>query len=325
MEIQFTNGDTILSEKFDGSYIYSYTNVLLVTGHNMPAIPTGYDIAADSQNAALSDAELKSQLLSQYKQDEVKKSKFPTEIIPLPSRGLLYPEGHPLASGVVEMKYMTAREEDILTSQNLIKQGVVLDKLFESLIVTPINYNDLYVGDKNAIMVAARILGYGKDYVVEVDDPFASGKKQKIIIDLTQIEHKEVDYSLFESRKNEFDFKLPASERIITFRLLTHGMEREISADLKGTAKLRNRTGIDNELTTRLKHIIVAVDGERGAATVSNFVDEEFFAADSKALRKHIKSISPDLNMTFQFISDETGEAKEMEIPMGVSFFWPSN
>jgi hypothetical protein len=223
------------------------------------------------------------------------------------------------------MKYMTAKEEDILTSQNLIKQGVVLDKLFESLIVTPINYGDLYVGDKNAIMVAARILGYGKDYVVEVDDPFSPGTKQKVTIDLTQIEHKEVDYSLFEHRKNEFDFELPQSKRVITFRLMTHNLDKQIQTEIKGMNKTRVRTGIDNELTTRLKNIIVAVDGESGRATINNFVDTELFAMDSRALRSHIKSISPDLDMTFTFVSDATGEVKEMDIPMGVSFFWPSN
>ena len=273
----------------------------------------------------MTDEELKANLMADYKQTSVKKSNFPTEIVPLPSKGLLYPEEHPLASGNIEMKYMTAKEEDILTSQNLIKQGVVLDKLFESLIVTPINYGDLYVGDKNAIMVAARILGYGKDYVVEVDDPFSPGTKQKVTIDLTQIEHKEVDYSLFEHRKNEFDFELPQSKRVVTFRLMTHNLDKQIQTEIKGMNKTRVRTGIDNELTTRLKNIIVAVDGESGRATINNFVDTELFAMDSRALRSHIKSISPDLDMTFTFVSEATGEVKEMDIPMGVSFFWPSN
>jgi hypothetical protein len=245
-------------------------------------------------------------------------------MVPLPSKGLIYPEGHPLAEGIIEMKYMTAREEDILTSQNLIKQGVVLDKLFESLIVTPIDYNDLFVGDKNAIMVAARILGYGKDYVVEIDDPFSPGNKQKVTIDLTQIEHKEVDYSLFEHRKNEFDFELPQSKRVVTFRLMTHKIEREIQAEMKSMNKTRIKSGIDNELTTRLKNIIIAVDGESGRATINNFVDNELFAMDSRALRSYIKEMSPDLDMTFTFVSDTTGEVKEMEIPMGVSFFWPN-
>lgn len=289
----------------------------------MSQVSTGYNLPKTAME--MTDEELKANLMADYKQTSVKKSNFPTEIVPLPSKGLLYPEEHPLASGNIEMKYMTAKEEDILTSQNLIKQGVVLDKLFESLIVTPINYGDLYVGDKNAIMVAARILGYGKDYVVEVDDPFSPGTKQKVTIDLTQIEHKEVDYSLFEHRKNEFDFELPQSKRVVTFRLMTHNLDKQIQTEMKGMNKTRVKTGIDNELTTRLKNIIVAVDGESGRATINNFVDTELFAMDSRALRSHIKSISPDLDMTFTFVSDATGEVKEMDIPMGVSFFWPSN
>ena len=170
----------------------------------MSKIPNGYNLP-DNFNEEMSDSEIKDKLLSQFKQEDVKKSNFPTEVVPLPSRGLLYPIDHPLADGFIEMKYMTAREEDILTSQNLIKQGVVLDKLFESLIVTTVNYGDIYSGDKNAIMVAARLLGYGNDYNVEIDDPFSPGTKQKLTIDLSQIEHKEVDYGLFENRKNEFD------------------------------------------------------------------------------------------------------------------------
>jgi len=287
----------------------------------MTKIPTGYNVANDEM---VSDADIKAQLLSEHKQTEVKKSKFPTEIVPLPSKGLLYPEGHPLAEGVVEMKYMTAKEEDILTSQNLIKQGVVLDKLFESLIITPVNYNDLYVGDKNAIMVAARILGYGKEYAVEVDDPFSPGNKQKVTIDLTQIEHKEVDYSPFESRTNQLDYTLPISGRTVTFRFMTHGVEKEIQNEIKSMNKTLVKTGIDKELTTRLKHLIVAVDGVSGRATINNFVDNELFAADSRAFRSYMKEISPDVDMTFTFISDITGEVKEMEIPIEVSFFWPT-
>lgn len=289
----------------------------------MAQVPTGYNLPKTA--VEMSDEELKANLLADFKQTSVKKTNFPTEIVPLPSKGLLYSEDHPLAEGSIEMKYMTAKEEDILTSQNLIKQGVVLDKLFESLIVTPINYSDLYLGDKNAIMVAARILGYGKDYVVEIDDPFSPGNKQKVTIDLTQIEHKEVDYSLFERRINEFDFELPQSKRVVTFRLMTHKIEKEIQTEIKGMNKTTVRTGIDRDLTTRLKNLIIAVDGESGRATINNFVDNELFAIDSRALRAYMKEISPDLDMTFTFISDVTGEVKEIDIPMDVSFFWPNN
>jgi hypothetical protein len=288
----------------------------------MTKIPTGYELPTEQ---TVSDADLKAQLLSQHKHTDVKKTNFPTEIVPLPSKGYIYSPDTALASGVIEMKYMTAREEDILTSQNLIKQGVVLDKLFESLIVTPINYSDLYVGDKNAIMVAARILGYGKDYTVHIDDPFSPGNKQQVTIDLTEIEHKEVDYSLFQTAKNEFDFELPISKRVITFRLMTHGLEKEIQSEIKSMNKTLVKTGIDKELTTRLKHIITSVDGESGRAAINSFVDNELFAADSRALRSYIKEISPDLDMTFTFVSDITGEVKEIDIPVEVSFFWPGS
>ena len=138
------------------------------------------------KDVEMSDEQIKQLALQNYKQQEIKKTNFPTEVIDLPSKGVLYPEGHPLASGKIEMKYMTAREEDILTSQNLIRQGIVLDKLFQSMIVTPINYNDIIVGDKNAIMVAARVLGYGKDYSVTVTCPECANKNQ-IHINLAEL------------------------------------------------------------------------------------------------------------------------------------------
>lgn len=272
----------------------------------------------------MSDEALKNLALQNFKQDEVKKYNFPTEIVDLPTKGLLYPTGNALSSGKVEMKYMTAREEDILTSANLIKQGVVLDKLFQSMIVSKINYDDLLVCDKNAIMVAARILGYGKEYAVEVQDPF-SENKQKVVIDLTTIDPKEYDYDSIAAGQNEFTFVLPTSKRTITFRLLTHGLEKKIKDDLKGYAKLTKNTGIDKELTTRLKNLITSVDGNSETGVINNFVDNELLAMDSRALRDEIKRVTPDLDMTFVFTSETTGETKVMDMPMDVSFFWPNS
>ena len=114
---------------------------------------------------------------------EENKPMFPTEEVTLPSKGLIYPQDNPLAKGVLEMKYMTAKEEDILTNESYIKNGSVIDKLLEALIVTPINYNDLIVGDKNAIMIAARVLGYGKDYTFELDG-------EEHTVDLTEVKDK---------------------------------------------------------------------------------------------------------------------------------------
>ena len=110
------------------------------------------------------------------------KYEFPTEVIDLPSKGLVYPEGHPLRKGNVEIKYMTAREEDILASQSLIKKGVVLDKLFESVVVEKgVDINDIFIGDKNAILLATRVMGYGAAYEVEVTDPFTLEPQQAVV------------------------------------------------------------------------------------------------------------------------------------------------
>ena len=116
------------------------------------------------------------------------KFKFPTEVVELPSKGLVYPEDNPLSSGTIEMKYMTAKEEDILTNQNYIKDGTVIDRLMKSLIVSKINYDDLIVGDKNAVMVASRILGYGKDYTFKYNG-------EEVTVDLSTLEPRYLDES----------------------------------------------------------------------------------------------------------------------------------
>ena len=275
------------------------------------------------KGAEISDAQLKEFALQQHKQQEVKQSKFPTEIIELPSKGLLYPETSALSSGKVEMKYMTAREEDILTSASLIKQGIVLDKLFQSLIITPIDYNELLVGDKNAIMIAARVLGYGKEYEVEISDPFSQDDKQKLIIDLTSIEAKEYDFDSITPYENEFEVTLPISKRLLKFQLMSHGLEAKVKADVKSQLKMTKASGIDREFSTRMKYLITSVDGNDDKQYINNFVDNELFAQDSRFIRDQIKQKTPDMDMSFVFTSNITGESQVMDIPMDVSFFWP--
>ena len=138
---------------------------------------------------------------------EQSKFKFPTETVELPSKGLLYPEGSPLASGKVEIKYMTAKEEDILSNQNFITKGIVLDKLLESLTLGKFDIKDLITGDKNAILIAARILAYGKDYEVEVSCP-KCGEKSSHTIDLSTFEDKPAKEGSYTEGKNEFHFEL---------------------------------------------------------------------------------------------------------------------
>ena len=241
--------------------------------------------------------------------------KFPTEMVDLPSKGYFYADGHPLSSGKVEVKYMTAKEEDILTSQNLIQQGSVIDKLLESLIVDKsIKLDDMLIGDKNAIMVAARVLGYGKDYQFEYD-----GIEQSV--DLSILEPVELDFSKFTKGRNEFNFKLPNSEREVTFKLLNGKDEKDIEAEIKAKEKISKEQS--SELTTRLKHMILSVDGKSEKSHINNFVDNEFLSVDSLAFRQYLSSITPDVDMTTKVV-DSTGKESEVTIPVTLRFFWPS-
>lgn len=249
---------------------------------------------------------------------------FPTEVITLPSKGLIYPKNNPLANGSVEIKYMTAREEDILASQNLIKKGVVLDKLFESVVVSPgVNVNDISVGDKNAILLATRILGYGADYNVEVTDPF-TGELQKVVIDLSKISTKEIDDSLLNS-ENRYDFELPISKKKIKFKLLTHKDEIDINAEIQALNRLvKGDNVVSQDVSTRLRYMIQEVDGNTDRGFINNYVKNNLLARESKALREYVKTISPDLNLKYEFVSDITGETEALDIPFGVGFFYPT-
>lgn len=241
------------------------------------------------------------------------KFKLPTEMVELPSKGLLYPEGHPLADGKIEMKYMTAREEDILTNQNYIKNGTVIDRLLKSLIVTEVNYDDILVGDKNAIMVAARILSYGKDYQAQVGDTVET-------FDLSTFENKELDESLYRRGENAFEFRLPHTDNLITFKLLSHGDEKRIEQEVRGLQKI-NKDNI-TEATTRLKHIITSVNGSSEKKDIREFVDYGLLARDARALREEYARVSPDLDLRVYY-TDSNGVDQEATLPITVNFFWP--
>ncbi len=236
--------------------------------------------------------------------------KLPTEVVDLPSQGKLYPKDHPLAEGKIEMKYMTAKEEDILTNQAYIRDGVVLDKLLQSLIITKFNYSDLLIGDKNAIMIAARVLGYGKDY------KFTYGGEDQVI-DLAKIEPLPLSEEVKNSSSNEFSFNLPSSDNVVTFKLLTHGDEKKIEQELKGLTKLNKNSS--PTVTTRLKHQITSINGEEDKSKIREFVDNYLLAQDSRALRERIKELGPDVDLTFF----PEGRDRRVDIPIGLSFFWP--
>ena len=245
------------------------------------------------------------------------KPKFPTEIVPLPSGGKYYPDGHPLSSGEVEVKYMTAKEEDILTSQNLIKQGKVIDVLLDSLVQGDFDMNDMLIGDKNAVMIAARVLGYGKDYEFEMEDPL-TGEKEKQVLDLTSLDHKEIDFD------GDYTFELPNSKRVLGWKFITQRDENEITEELKALRKVTKKSGIEQEVTTRLRKVITSVDGDESVGTVNNFVNNEFLSRDSKAFRDYLLSVTPDVDLNI-IVDFSSGEEVEVTVPMTVEFFWPKS
>ena len=249
--------------------------------------------------------------------EEQKQSKFPSEVIDLPSEGKLYSANSPLASGKIEIKYMTAREEDILTSTNLIKKGVVINKLLDSLILTEgVGCDDLILGDKNAVMVAARILAYGPEYSCEVTNP-SNGEKVKHEFNLADCPFKElpsnVDYS-----NNQFKFTLPVSGYEVIFKLLSGAEEKEINAEIEGRKKLGSQ--VSPELTTRLRKAIISINGDSSPAALNVGVDN-MLSKDSYALRQEIQRITPDIEMR-QEVNIE-GEPVTVDIPMTVEFLWP--
>jgi hypothetical protein len=245
---------------------------------------------------------------------------FPTEVISLPSKGLVYPESNPLSKGEITIKLLTAKEEDILTSPNLIKKGIHLDRLLESIVVEPgVNINDLMVGDKNAILVSTRVLAFGPKYEIVIVDK-DTGDDTPIAIDLGNVQIKEVDDSIL-NRNNEYDFTLPKSGIAIKFKLLTHGDEVAINKDIEAMEKL---SGTGNEITTRFRRIITEINGNRDTSNIADFVSNKLQVMDSRALRKYITTITPDLDLTFQHTYPISGETEALRIPFGFDFFYPT-
>ena len=245
----------------------------------------------------------------------MEEQKFPTEVIDLPSEGKLYPKEHPCSDGKIEIKYMTAREEDILTSQNLIKKGLVVDKLLNSLIVTSgVKCEDLIIGDKNAVMVAARILAYGPEYTCEVTTP--NGDTLEQTFNLADCPFRHIDEKHTE---NLFECELPISKKKIKYKLLTGKDETQITKDLEASRKVG--VSVSPELTTRLRYLIKEVDGDNSKAVINDFA-MNMLARDSMFLREEMKNMSPDIILEQEV--EIGGESVKVDIPMTVGFFWPN-
>jgi len=243
---------------------------------------------------------------------------FPTDRVELPSGGLLYPEGHPLAEGYVEIKHMTAKEEDILTTESYIRDDIVIDMLLKSLLVTEFNYNDLLLGDKNAIIIAARINGYGEVYKSKVLTP--KGKHQEVQIDLKTIGFKELsDVVKNNPHKNVFTFTTPSTKDEIKFRLLTVGDLEQIKKNSKSHKTIGSR---DRGFTSRLNQMFISVNGNDDKNFISMYV-ETMLARDARAFRQYLTELTPDVDIDIEVIDEETREPFRSKIEFGASLFWP--
>lgn len=256
-------------------------------------------------------------------QQFVEKIKYPTEIVDLPSKGWFYPIGHPLSSGKLEMKMMTAREEDILTSQNLIKKGIVLQRLIDSLIVDKrIKQDDILLCDINGIFVSARRLAYGDSYgPLKIKCP-SCGEENSHTIDLSLIETRPFNFDNYPKGQNIFNFVLPYCKRLISYKILNQREDNMADDEIKNLSRVNKERS--TEVTTRLKYVIQTIDGDDDKVAIRKFIETELVSKDTLELRKHIRANVPDIDMTFSYVCPSCDHSDRMDIPMSVGFFWPS-
>ena len=246
----------------------------------------------------------------------------PTEHVDLPSGGKYYPEGHPLhGKDSVEIKYMTAKEEDILTSQNLLKKGIAIERLLESIILDEgVNPKNLLVGDRNAILVAARITGLGNEYETQITCP-ACMQTCDHSFDLGEVGTKETSISeeVTETGSGTFIIRLPTTGVSAEVKLLDGNDESRLVA-LQETKRKKKLP--ESPLTDHLKSIIVSVDGHDDRSIINQFVDC-MPSRDTRHLRNHYEGLNPNIDMTFEFECPACDTTTDVEVPFTVSFLWP--
>jgi hypothetical protein len=247
---------------------------------------------------------------------------IPHEIVPLPSNGKVYPQDSSLFdTDRVEIKAMTAKEEDILTSRALLKKGTVITELIKScLIDKTFNPLDLLSGDRNALMVAIRVTGYGPEYDVEMECPECSVKSPHSF-DLGSLPVKRLEIEPVIPGTNLFEFKLPMSGKAVKFKFMTGRDEEEMVALGEKQKKLGLPT--DASVTTSLLYSIHSVDGVEDRSKIANFV-KNMPARDSLALRKYMQDQEPGLVMRQETTCNACGHSEEVSMPLGVTFLWPS-
>lgn len=250
---------------------------------------------------------------------------IPAETVPLPSAGKVYPATSSLAGlEVVDIRPMSAREEDILTSRALLKKGTVVTELIRScLIDRSIDPTQLLTGDRNALMVAIRITGYGADYEVEVECPDTDcSVKSKHMFDLSQLPIRRLELEPVSAGSNLFEFKLPRTGKVVKFRFLTGKDEEDIVATQDRQKKL-NLTQGDTAVTSNLLYSIVAIDGVEDRSKIAGFI-RAMPAGDSLALRTYIRDNEPGITMKQGFTCPACGHSEEVVVGLTTEFLWPS-
>ena len=249
----------------------------------------------------------------------------PVEAVPLPSEGKIYPQDTAVyGRETLEIKAMTAKEEDILTSRALIKKGTVITELIKSCLVDKsVNVDNLILGDRNALMTAVRITGYGSEYKAEVTCP-ECGEKSNSTFNLGELPIKRLEINPVTPGENAFEFLLPLCKKKVVFRFLTGKDEIEISTELERRKKAKLTSDVDNLVTNRLIHSVMAVDGITDRSKIASFI-RNMPARDSQALRKYMDDSEPGIDMKAWMECSSCSESSEVSLPIGPSFFWPDS
>jgi len=246
---------------------------------------------------------------------------IPTELVPLPSKGIIYPEDSALhCKDALEIRPMTAKDEDILMSRAYIKKGIVINKLIESCLVDKsINVEELIAGDKNALMVALRITGYGSEYVVDVTCP-ECGSQNNYTFDLSSLPIKTLEVEPTSIGNNEFEVVLPVTKKTVCVKFLDGYDEKEMNIvnERKKKSGIRNQSSV----TDRLKYAIISVDDIKDKNKISFFV-KNMPVRDSLALRKFLDSQEPGVEMKSYYTCESCYEESEVDVPITSQFFWP--
>ena len=245
----------------------------------------------------------------------------PTEFVELPSLGALYPEGHPLRDQeTIEIRHMTAKEEDILTSETLLRRGLAIDRLVESVLVDKtIKADTLLIGDKNAVLLATRITGFGPQYDANITCPSCMTAQDQLF-DLSTITHKATDTTDVVATDNgTYCFELPVTNIQLEVRLLTSLDERKLSQMMEARKKQKLP---ENTATTLLSAIIVSANDVTDRSQLQQLV-ENMPLRDSQYVRTVYDRLKPDLDMEFDFTCDHCSHEGRITMPLTAEFFWP--